>query len=91
MDNQFQTYIKIFFKKDFFFPEILSKNKKSKRERRDRGIGSDEARFGEFGDKFGHRQRQELSSPPETGLVLQYLVPQSSCESFFFLLTKHRE
>lgn len=40
-----------------------------------RDIGSDEAKSGEYGDKSGHRQQQELSSPPETGPTLQFLVP----------------
>lgn len=44
-------------------------------ESRNHGIGSDEAKSGEFEDKFGHRQRQELSSQQETGPTLQFLVP----------------
>lgn len=53
------------------------------RGRRDHGIGSDEAESREYGDKFGHRQRQELSSLLETGPLLQTLVPQSSSSEIF--------
>ena len=54
-----------------------------KRERRDHGIGSGEGESREYGDKFGHRQRQELSSPLGTGPLLQNLVPQSSSSEIF--------
>lgn len=56
----------------------MCENIKIERERRDHGIGSDKAEFREYGDKFGHRQRQELSCLLETGPKLQYLAPQSS-------------
>ncbi|KAL0712169.1 hypothetical protein Bca4012_019147 [Brassica carinata] len=46
----------------------------TKAERRGRGIGSSEAKSREYGDKFGQRQKQELSSLLETGPELQNLV-----------------
>jgi len=55
---------------------VLKKNKEREREKEpNRDIGSAEAKSGEYGDKSGHRQQQELSSQPETGPRLQFLAP----------------